>query len=203
VEAQNTEPSTATENGGSIRRLIITLLIIGPVLALLAYGFTRDARYITSPLMAKPAVPFTITLFDGKKLSLDDLKGKTVFLNFWASWCPPCRAEARDLEAAWQKVKDQNMVFIGVALQDTDEASREFLKEFDVTYPNGKDESGKIAVEYGTWGIPESFFIDPQGRITYKHVGGIRASVVVAKINEAAKGIVSAQEGKGDYQPVR
>ncbi|MBM4262358.1 MAG: TlpA family protein disulfide reductase [Deltaproteobacteria bacterium] len=203
MEAQNTEPSTATENGGSIRRLIITLLIIGPVLALLAYGFTRDARYITSPLMAKPAVPFTITLFDGKKLSLDDLKGKTVFLNFWASWCPPCRAEARDLEAAWQKVKDQNMVFIGVALQDTDEASREFLKEFDVTYPNGKDESGKIAVEYGTWGIPESFFIDPQGRITYKHVGGIRASVVVAKINEAAKGIVSAQEGKGDYQPVR
>jgi len=186
-----------------IRRLVITLLIIVPILALLAYGFTRDSRYITSPLIAKPAAPFTLTMFDSKKVTLEDLRGKAVFLNFWASWCPPCREEAKDLEAAWQKIKDKNMVFVGVALQDTDENSREFLKEFNVTYPNGKDESGKIAVDYGTWGIPESFFIDPQGRITYKHVGGIRAALVVAKINEAANGIVSAQEGRGDYNPVR
>jgi cytochrome c biogenesis protein CcmG, thiol:disulfide interchange protein DsbE len=185
------------------RRLVITLLIIAPILALLAFGFTRDARYITSPLLAKPAAPFTVTLFDGKKLTSDDLRGKAVFLNFWASWCPPCRAEARELEAAWQKVKDKNMVFIGVALQDTDQNSLEFLKEFNVTYPNGKDASGKIGVDYGTWGIPESFFIDPQGRITYKHVGGIRAALVITKLEEAAKSIVSAQEGKGDYQPIR
>ena len=185
------------------RRLIITLLIIGPILALLAYGFTRDAKYIKSPLLAKPATPFTVTLFDGKKITLEDLRGKAVFLNFWASWCTPCRDEARDLEAAWQKVKDKEMIFLGVALQDSDQASREFLKEFNVTYPNGKDESGKIAVDYGTWGIPESFFIDPQGRITYKHVGAIRASLVLSKLEEAAKGIASAQEGRGDYQGVR
>jgi len=185
------------------RRLTLTLLIIGPILALLAFGFKRDARYITSPLIAQAATPFTLTLFDGGKLSLEELRGKAVFLNFWASWCPPCRAEAKDLEAAWQKVKDKNMVFVGVALQDTDQNSIEFLKEFGVTYPNGKDESGKIAVDYGTWGIPESFFIDPQGRITYKHVGAIRADLVIAKLEEAARGVVSAQEGKGDYQPIR
>jgi cytochrome c biogenesis protein CcmG/thiol:disulfide interchange protein DsbE len=186
-----------------LRRLIITLLIIGPILALLAFGFTRDSRYITSPLIAKPASPFTVTLYDGKQITLEELRGKAVFLNFWASWCAPCREEARDLEAAWQKVKDKNMIFVGVALQDLDENAKAFLKEFNVTYPNGRDMSGKIAVDYGTWGIPESFFIDPQGRITYKHVGGIRAALVLAKIEEAAKGIVSTQEGKGEYQAVR
>ena len=185
------------------RRLAITLLIITPILALLAFGFTRDSRYIVSPLIAQPATPFTVTTFKGDKLTLNDLRGKAVFLNFWASWCLPCRAEARDLEAAWQKVKDKNMVFLGVALQDTDKNSLEFLKEFNVTYLNGKDESGKIGVDYGTWGIPESFFIDPQGRITYKHVGGIRAALVIAKLEEAIKGIVSAQEGRGDYQGVK
>jgi len=186
-----------------VRRLVITILIIAPVLALLAFGFSRDAKYIRSPLLAKPAAPFTVTLFDGKKVTLEDFRGKAVFLNFWASWCAPCRAEAHDLEAAWQKVKGKNMIFLGVALQDSDQASKEFLKEFNVTYLNGKDESGKIAVDYGTWGIPESFFIDPQGRITYKHVGGIRASLVLAKLGEAAEGIASAQEGRGDYQGVR
>jgi len=184
-------------------RFIITLLVIAPLLGLLAFGFMRDARYINSPLLAKPAVPFTITLFDGGKLTLEQLRGKAVFLNFWASWCPPCRAEARDLEAAWQKVKDKNIVFIGVALQDKEDDSRAFLKEFNVTYANGRDELGKIAVDYGVWGIPESFFIDPQGRITYKHVGGIRAAKVVIKVEEALRGVVSAKEGKGEYQSVR
>ena len=186
-----------------IRRLVIILAIVGPILALLAWGFTRDAKYIKSPLLAKPATPFTVTLYDGKKVTLEDFRGKAVFLNFWASWCEPCRAEAKDLEAAWQKVKDKNMIFLGVALQDLDDNAKGFLQEFNVTYPNGRDETGKIAVDYGTWGIPESFFIDPQGRITYKHVGGIRASLVLSKIDEAAKGIASAQEGRGDYQGVR
>jgi cytochrome c biogenesis protein CcmG/thiol:disulfide interchange protein DsbE len=185
------------------RRLVITVLIITPFIGLLWFGFTRDARYIASPLMAKPAAPFTVTLYDGRKLSLNDLRGKAVFLNFWASWCPPCRAEAKDLETAWQRLKDKNMVFLGVALQDTDDNARAFLEEFKVTYPNGKDDSGKIAVDYGTWGIPESFFIDPQGRITYKHVGGIHAALVVTKLEEALKGMVSAKEGQGEYQSIR
>src|SRR4029434_6227839 len=106
------------------RRLAITLLIIAPILALLAFGFTRDAKYITSPLLAKAATPFTVTLYDGKKITLADLRGKAVFLNFWASWCTPCRAEAHDLEDAWQKLKDKNLVFLGVAIQDKEKEDR-------------------------------------------------------------------------------
>lgn len=185
------------------RRLLITLAVLLPLIGILAYGFMRDPRYINSPLIGQQAAPFTVTLFDGKKLSLDDLRGKAVFLNFWASWCPPCRAEARDLEADWQKLKDKDVVFLGIDLQDTEEAALAFLKEFNITYPNGRDASGKIAIDYGVWGIPETFFIDPDGRITYKHVGTLGSAIITAKLDEARQRIVSAKEGKGSYQSIR
>ena len=115
---------------------------------------------------------------------------------------PPCRAEAKTLEAAWQKYKDRGVVFLGIDIQDKEEDARAFMKEFGITYLNGRDESGKIAVDYGVWGIPETFFIDPQGRITYKHAGEIRAETVIAKLDDALRGIVSS-EGKSDYRSVR
>ncbi|MFQ5851216.1 MAG: TlpA family protein disulfide reductase [Candidatus Binatia bacterium] len=185
------------------RRIVLTLAVITPLIGILAYGFSRDPRYIASPLIGRPAPPFTVTLFDGRKLSLDDLRGKVVFLNFWSSWCPPCRAEARDLEAAWQRFKDEEIVFLGINIQDNEEDALSFLKEFGVTYPNGRDGLGKVSIEYGVWGIPETFFIDPQGRITYKHVGALGSAIIGAKLDEARRGFVSAREGKGSYQSIR
>jgi len=185
------------------RRVITTLAVLLPLIGLLAYGFSRDPRYIYSPLIGRQAPPFTLTLFDGKKVSLEDFRGKAVFLNFWASWCPPCRAEARDLEAAWQRFKDQDIVFLGIDIQDTEEAALAFIKEFNITYPNGRDASGKIAIDYGVWGIPETFFIDARGRITYKQVGSLGSAIIIAKMDEAQRGIVSAKEGIGSYQSIR
>lgn len=179
------------------------MLPVGAVLALLAYGFTREPKYIPTPLIARPATPFTLTLFDGPVLRLEDLHGKAVFLNFWASWCPPCRAEARTLEAAWQKYRDQDVVFVGVNIQDQEEDARAFLKEFGITYPNGMDRGGRIAIGYGVWGLPETFFIDRGGRITYKHVGALGWPTITAKLDEALRGVVSASEGRGDYRPVQ
>jgi cytochrome c biogenesis protein CcmG/thiol:disulfide interchange protein DsbE len=155
------------------RRMLVMLIVITPLLALLGWGFTRDAKYIPSPLIGKPATPFSLTLFDGQTLELEALRGKVVFLNFWASWCPPCRAEARMLEAAWQQYKDRDVVFLGVDTQDTEEDARAFIREFGITYPNGRDASGRIPIDYGVWGLPETFIIDRQGRITYKHVGAL------------------------------
>lgn len=186
-----------------LRRLIITLAVIVPFIALLAYGFFRDARYIPSPLVGRPAPDFSVTLFSGEKVKLADLRGKAVFVNFWASWCPPCIAEAKNLEATWQRLKDQNVVFVGIEIQDTEANGRAFLKEYGVTYPNAVDTSGRIAIDYGVWGIPESFFIDPDGRIVYKHVGGIGPETVTAKAAEARQRIMTAKEGKGEYQSIR
>jgi cytochrome c biogenesis protein CcmG/thiol:disulfide interchange protein DsbE len=185
------------------RKLLITLATLTPLLGLLAYGFYRDPRYIPSPLIGRPAPDFQLTLFDGSQLRLSDLRGKVVFINFWASWCPPCRAEASDLEAAWKIFKDRDVVFLGVAIQDQKEDAMTFIREFNVTYPNGMDAAGNIAINFGVWGIPETFFINREGVITYKHVGTLGTGLLAAKLDEAGRNIISASEGKGSYQSIR
>ncbi len=188
------------------RRWIIAVAILAPagaVLALLAYGFTLEPRYIPSPLVAKPAPPFTLTLFDGSMLRLEQLRGKVVFLNFWASWCVPCREEARDLEAAWRKYQTQDVVFVGVNIQDKEPDARAFLEEFGITYPNGVDHGSRIAIDYGVYGIPETFFIDREGRITYKHIGALGLRLIAAKVDEAIRGVASTSEGRGEFRPVQ
>ena len=188
------------------RRWIITVAILAPaggILALLAYGFTAEPRYIPSPLVAKPAPPFTLTLFDGSVLRLEQRRGKVVFLNFWASWCMPCREEAHNLEAAWNKYRAQNVLFLGVNIQDKEPDARAFLEKFGITYPNGFDHGSRIAIDYGVYGIPETFFIDGQGRITYKHIGALGPRVIADKLDEAIRGVASASEGRGEFRPVQ
>jgi cytochrome c biogenesis protein CcmG/thiol:disulfide interchange protein DsbE len=186
--------------------VLVSVLILVPIaalLALLAYGFTREPGYIPSPLLAKRAPSFTLPLFEGGTLRLEDLRGKVIFLNFWASWCPPCRAEARTLEAASREYRDRGIVFVGVDIQDKEEDARAFLREFAITYPNGIDRGNRIAFDYGVWGVPETFIVDREGRISYKHVGAIDRQTMAAKLDEALRGVVSASEGQGDYRPVQ
>ena len=174
------------------------------VLALLAYGFTRDPREIKSPLIGKRVPPFSLTLFDGGRFDLEAQRGKVVVVNFWASWCVPCREEAPLLEAAWRAYRDQGVVFVGVNVQDQEPAARQFIKEFGLSFPNGPDPGSRIAVDYGVYGIPEVFFVDADGRIAYKLIGAIGGSLLRAKIEEAQGGVMSRAEGRGArYQPVR
>jgi cytochrome c biogenesis protein CcmG/thiol:disulfide interchange protein DsbE len=187
-------------------RLVVAAAILFPaiaVLALLGYGFTREPRYIESPMLGRPAPSFTLALFDGRELRLEDYRGKVVFVNFWASWCPPCRAEAPMLEAMWRELKDRDVLFVGNNTQDEEPKARAFVEEFGLTYANGRDPRGTIAIDYGVWGLPEAFIVDPMGRITYKHIGTIGAGVLLAKLDEARQGAVSAAQGRGDYQSTR
>ncbi len=185
------------------RRLALVFGIGAPLVAVLAFGFTRDPREIPSPLIGRPAPPFAVRLTDGRELSLADLRGKVVFLNFWASWCPPCRAEARLLEASWREHRDGDVVFLGINMQDREPDAREFLREFGITYPNGLDLNNRIAIDYGVWGIPETFFLDRTGRITYKHIGALGPEIIHAKLEEARRGIASPREGKGEYRSIQ
>ncbi len=171
----------------SWKKLLIPLSCV-PLIVLLAYGFRTDPRAIPSPLVRKAAPAFEVTPYGGETLSLASLQGKPVILNFWASWCfPACYEEAPLLEATWRAYKDQGIVMLGVVIQDKEENAREFMRRFQYTFPNGPDPGGKISINYGVYGVPETFFIDRQGRITYKNVGGLTPEVVTAQVQALLK----------------
>jgi cytochrome c biogenesis protein CcmG/thiol:disulfide interchange protein DsbE len=150
-----------------------------PVVGLLAYGFRTDPRVVPSPLVGRPAPAFSLTTFDGKGMTLDGQRGKVVVLNFWASWCyPACYEEAPVLEGGWRRLRAQDLVVLGVAIQDKEAASLEFIQRFDLTFPNAPDPAGKVSIDYGVYGVPETFVIDRQGMIRRKHVGAVTEAVL-------------------------
>jgi cytochrome c biogenesis protein CcmG/thiol:disulfide interchange protein DsbE len=158
-------------------------LAVVPLLILLAYGFRTDPRVIPSPLVGKPAAPFTLTTFDGERISLESFRGKVVVLNFWASWCyPACYEEAPVLERAWREYRDRSVMLVGINIQDKEEPARKFLQQFSHTFPNASDPQGHVSVDYGVYGVPETFFIDRAGRVRAKHVGAVTEQIFRAQV---------------------
>ena len=159
-----------------------------PVLVLLAYGFKTNPREIPSPLLDRPAAAFTVTTFAGSPLSLESLRGKVVMLNFWASWCvPACYEQAPALERTWREYKDKGVVVVGIDIQDRDEAAQTFLAEFGHSFPNAPDPAGRIAVDYGVYGVPETFFIDRKGRVRFKQVGALTDELARQRLDTLLK----------------
>ncbi|HUI88404.1 MAG TPA: TlpA disulfide reductase family protein [Anaerolineales bacterium] len=121
---------------------------------------------------------FTMPLFSGFELNgqnqfnLADYRGKVVMINFWASWCKPCEQEAADMEQAWQFYKDDGrVVFIGADYVDTEPEARAYLAKFSITYPNGPDLGTRVSQLFRIKGVPETYFIDPQGILQYAQIG--------------------------------
>lgn len=122
------------------------------------------ARTGTDPGAQAPA--FTAPAYDGPPISLDRFRGHPIVLNFWASWCPPCRAEMPALEAAYQKYRARGIVVIGIdGATDTWAASRSYLTARGVTYPAGRDDRGRVAQAYHVAALPTTYFIRADGRI--------------------------------------
>lgn len=168
-------PQTAPE-GGSNRRAVrawqgVFVLILLGFIGLLAARLIQTNQSEHRASGAAP--PFTFTTFEGETITSADLLGKGVVLNFWASWCDPCRDEAELLEATWRREAGNGIVFIGLDYLDQEPAALAYLEEFDITYPNGPDLQSAAARSYGIKGVPETFFIDPQGNIADIVIGPI------------------------------
>jgi cytochrome c biogenesis protein CcmG/thiol:disulfide interchange protein DsbE len=164
-----------------MKRLLIVLVVVVALGSLLAYGlFTpRNDREVVSARLEKPMPDFEIPLFEryqaeyGETFTFASNIGRPMVINFWASWCyPACYREAPELEAAYQEYRD-SVTFVGIATQDTDEKSNEFLDQFNLSFPNGKDSRNRIFIDYGVLGVPETFFIRADGTLSKRHTGEI------------------------------
>lgn len=174
----------------SWRRFVPPLLAAGLV-AVLGVTLLRPARTATDggPLIGKAAPEFDLQTLDGGTLSLASLKGRPVVVNFWASWCVPCRQEAplfRELGARPANAGGQGLAIVGVLFNETREQdARDFVREYALAYPNLRDPGISTGINYGVSGVPETVFIDKNGVVQHMDRGGLdraRLNVGLAKI---------------------
>jgi cytochrome c biogenesis protein CcmG/thiol:disulfide interchange protein DsbE len=170
-----TQPA-ATDKRRGPRRLIVAALLIAAVAALVAFltvSIGRPAGPVDTPIVGRRAPAFDLQTLDGGRLSLASLRGSPVVLNFWASWCIPCREEAPLLTAAAADYGARGLRVVGVVYQDSAESARDFMGRYGQTYPGLLDPDGRTAIDYGVFGIPETFFIDASGIVRARQVGAV------------------------------
>ena len=151
---------------------LVSMLNVGILTFILIQLLTPATHSVTDPLVGHPAPNFTLVLLhndSGKNtLSLSNLKGKPIVLNFWASWCQPCKEELPLLENAWKQMQAQNknIVFLGIDFQESNSDASSFLLQHGITYLAGLDTDGSIANKYGVSSLPQTVFIDRNGIVT-------------------------------------
>jgi len=207
-----------------LRRLIAVAASVA-FIALLAYGLVAkapddsidqalaDGRPATAPsfdlpllhegdLPAPLAARLESALADGR-LALGELAGSPVVLNFWASWCVPCREEAPLLARSWERWGPDGVVFLGLNMQDLTADARNFIGEFESNYPNVRDQTDDVATEWGVTGIPETFFLTDEGKVVNHVIGVVSPQQMRAGIAAARLRSPSAPLSGGSQRPTR
>ncbi len=181
MEEVQTSPNATTGrrlSPGWIATIVVVLLVL--VLLVLALRAQPTALEVGSP------VPdLQLTALDGSEMSLSAQRGKVVVINFFASWCAPCRQEAADLELTWREYQDRGVQFFGIAYKDADAKAQAFLDEFGVTYPCAVEPGNRTARAFGVTGVPETFVIDQQGQLVRHFLGPITAAQLKQELDQA------------------
>ncbi len=145
---------------------IVYLSSSQPLLA--ADTHTQSLPALPEPL---PAPEFTLQGEDGETYRLADYRGQVVVLNFWATWCPPCRYEMPSMEGAWQKVKDQGIMILGINVGEDADTIFEFTGSYPLSFPLPMDRDGTVVTSYPVMGLPTTYVVSPEGKVTHRAVG--------------------------------
>lgn len=192
----NIDPGRVVDLGDSVRdqevalgwtRHIPAVLGLALLLALLGVGAIQQGERDplpagSGPLTGELAPDFMLVGFDGRVVRLSDYRGKPVVLNFWASWCAPCREEAPSLAKVAATAEDQ-VAFIGIDVRDREEDAREFIAAFALRYPNAPDTEG-VEQQYGIVGIPTTIFIAGNGTVVRTWLGPLEEQRLIAFVEE-------------------
>ena len=168
----------------------LSVAAVAALLALLVWKVVHQNKGVKLGNGRRPTAPhFDLTRLDQPgKLSLASLRGKVVVLNFWASWCDPCKTESPRLEAAWQRFRSQGVVVVGVDAQDFSGDARKFMRHYLLTYPTVHDGPGDVLPKYGVTGFPETYFVGRDGRLVGDRVEGeISTAKLTAGIRQALR----------------
>jgi cytochrome c biogenesis protein CcmG/thiol:disulfide interchange protein DsbE len=163
-------------------RWILPLTAI-PFLGILLFGLVRDPDFFPTPLIGNPAPAWHLETLEGDSISLDELRGKVVLLNFWASWCVPCRAEHSVLIQAASEWPEEDLEVIGIVYDDSRRNAQRFLDQLGNAWRHVLDPGSRTAIDYGVHGVPESFFIDREGRIGMKYIGPLTWNAVTTNVD--------------------
>ncbi|MCH8310103.1 MAG: TlpA family protein disulfide reductase [Chloroflexi bacterium] len=188
-----------TDRGGgesiTTRRKIIAFAVMGIIVfgffGLLALGLMNKSPVTGKSGMTrvgKAAPNITMPLLDGGEFQMSEYAARPMVVNFWASWCPPCREESPGFERTWRRFSDSGLLIVGVDIQDSLEDGLAYIREFDLTFPNGVDLDGKITVEYGVIGLPVTFFIGADGIVKGRWVGALPEDRLVGWVESLIAG---------------
>ncbi len=144
----------------------------------------RAGESLEAQAVAGMAPDFTLRTLDGKQVTLSDLRGRPVLINFWATWCPPCRLEMPAMQRVYERHKDEGLVILAVNYRETEEQVRPFVEELGLTFSILLDRDGNVANQYRVLGLPTTYFVDRTGRVRQVRVGAMSEDFMETNVQE-------------------